>query len=118
MPWNPAAFSPPEAGPGVMPTLAGLKNDGGALGEMAPAVGVADNPVGVFGPEPCTTGRAWGAGGGGAGFGPRPCTTGLGLDAGAATGLAAVPCATGATPGDVVGDTPGGAEGPGGPGGA
>src|ERR1700733_6289980 len=30
MPWNPAAFSPPDAGPGEMPTLAGLKNDGGA----------------------------------------------------------------------------------------
>ena len=30
MPWNPAAFSPPEAGPGVMPTLAGLNIGGGA----------------------------------------------------------------------------------------
>ena len=32
MPWNPAAFSPPEAGPGEMPTLAGLNIGGGAGG--------------------------------------------------------------------------------------
>ena len=30
MPWNPAAFSAPEAGPGVMPTLAGLNIGDGA----------------------------------------------------------------------------------------
>ena len=44
MPWNPAAFSAPEAGPGVMPTLDGLN-----IGEGAK----------VDGPAPYTPLFAW-----------------------------------------------------------
>jgi hypothetical protein len=35
MPWNPAAFNAPEAGPGLKPMLPGLSIDDGAEGEIA-----------------------------------------------------------------------------------
>ena len=66
MPWNPAAFSPPEAGPGVMPTLAGLN-----IGEGARA-GRGNGPAHTAGcgggPVPTSAARAnGGTGAGGAG---------------------------------------------------